>query len=215
MGFWFWQCRERYHNQQELLENAAEYRKRGIPVDNIVQDWNYWPEKTWGPEWNRELYPKPEQMCKSLNDMNFHFMASVWPWLNNKSLEDTYGLKEFKIDDTNNLDFFNSDLRSRYYQMLNDSMFTMGVNSIWLDGTEPESFPKGTTAMGDINHNALAYSYLVPALFMKGREKIIRIRESLTLPVPDLLDNNVMGLQFGRVMHLPVGSSLPNRSRPD
>ncbi len=50
-------------------------------------------------------------MCKSLSDMNFHFMVSVWPWLNNKSLEDTYGLKEFKIDDTNNLDFFNSDLR--------------------------------------------------------------------------------------------------------
>lgn len=170
-AFGFWQCRERYHNQQELLENAAEYRKRGIPVDNIVQDWNYWPEKTWGPEWNRELYPKPEQMCKSLSDMNFHFMVSVWPWLNNKSLEDTYGLKEFKIDDTNNLDFFNSDLRSRYYQMLNDSMFTMGVNSIWLDGTEPESFPKGTTAMGDINHNALAYSYLVTSSVYEGKRK--------------------------------------------
>ncbi len=55
--------------------------------------------------------------------------------------------------------------------MLNDSMFTMGVNSIWLDGTEPESFPKGTTAMGDINHNALAYSYLVTSSVYEGKRK--------------------------------------------
>ena len=34
-------CRERYKTQQELLENAKEFRKRDIPIDMIVQDWQY------------------------------------------------------------------------------------------------------------------------------------------------------------------------------
>ena len=165
----FWQCRERYRDQQELLDNAAEYRKRGIPVDNIVQDWSYWPDGTWGPEWDRKRYPSPREMCRELDDKHFHLMVSVWPWTDNRKLEEAYGLTPYKIDQTNNLDFFHPDLRKRYYRMLNDSMFALGVNSIWLDGTEPEHFPKGNTYYGDIAHNALAYSYGVTRSVYEGR----------------------------------------------
>jgi len=43
-----WQCRERYKTQNELLDVVKEFRKRQIPLDNIVQDWSYWPEDGWG-----------------------------------------------------------------------------------------------------------------------------------------------------------------------
>ncbi|MCG8379006.1 MAG: DUF4968 domain-containing protein, partial [Proteobacteria bacterium] len=69
-AYGFWQCRERYHNQEELLENANAYRKRKIPIDNIVQDWFYWPEETKGPEWDRLKYPDPAAMVQELADLN-------------------------------------------------------------------------------------------------------------------------------------------------
>ena len=44
----FWQSRERYKTSGEVESTLAEFRKRHIPIDNIVQDWNYWPEDQWG-----------------------------------------------------------------------------------------------------------------------------------------------------------------------
>ena len=37
----FWQCKEHYASQAELLRAAKQCRARGIPMDNIVQDWHY------------------------------------------------------------------------------------------------------------------------------------------------------------------------------
>ena len=172
-AYGFWQCRERYHSQAELLENAAEFRKRQIPVDNIVQDWNYWSENTWGPEWNRKLYPNPKAMCVQLKKLNFHLMVSVWPCVRNKKLEEKYGLGAFKLDTiTGNLDFYNPKVRASYYQMLNDSMFSLGVNSIWLDGTEPEVYPlNATTNLGPYDNYALTYSLPVTQSVYEGHRK--------------------------------------------
>lgn len=50
-AYGFWQCKERYHTQEELLESARQFRNRSIPVDNIVQDWQYWGKLGWGPHW--------------------------------------------------------------------------------------------------------------------------------------------------------------------
>ena len=56
----FWQSRERYKTQEELVSTLAEFRKRHIPIDNIVQDWNYWPEDQWGShEFEASRYPDP------------------------------------------------------------------------------------------------------------------------------------------------------------
>ncbi len=166
-AYGFWQCRERYHSQQELIENAREYRTRGIPVDNMVQDWNYWPDYTWGPEWDRTRYPDPEKMCRDLKEMNLQLMISVWPRIDNRKLEERYNLS--KIDKEGNIDFFNPEMGHNYYRMLKDSMFDMGVNSIWLDGTEPELQPAGRmTAMGLFDHNALIYSWLVTSAVYEG-----------------------------------------------
>lgn len=80
------------HNRFEC--NAREYRTRGIPLDNMVQDWNYWPDYTWGPEWDRVRYPDPRKMCRDLKEMNLQLMVSVWPRVDNPKLEDRYHLEK-------------------------------------------------------------------------------------------------------------------------
>ena len=76
----FWQSRERYKTQEELVSTLGEFRKRQIPIDNIVQDWNYWPEDQWGShEFEASRYPNPQQMLDDVHAMHGRFMISVWP----------------------------------------------------------------------------------------------------------------------------------------
>lgn len=76
----FWQSRERYKSSQEIEETLAEFRKRHIPVDNIVQDWNYWKLDSWGShEFEADRYPNPQAMLDNVHKMHGRFMISVWP----------------------------------------------------------------------------------------------------------------------------------------
>ncbi len=76
----FWQSRERYKTQDEIEGTLAEFRKRHIPIDNIVQDWNYWPEDQWGSHrFEASRYPNPQQMLDKVHQMHGRFMISVWP----------------------------------------------------------------------------------------------------------------------------------------
>ena len=78
----FWQSRERYKTQDEIVSTLAEFRKRQIPIDNIVQDWNYWPEDQWGShQFEASRYPNPQQMLDDVHQMHGRFMISVWPKL--------------------------------------------------------------------------------------------------------------------------------------
>lgn len=173
-SYGFWQCRERYHNQKELLENAHEMRERKIPVDNIVQDWFYWPKDTKGPEWDRVKYPDPKAMAAEVKDLNLNLMVSVWPMVNNTPLLANYDLLQHKLGKGNhNLDFYDAGVRERYYQMLSDSMFHFGVNSIWLDGTEPTGRPSKdeVTADGKFGKVYNIYSLMVTKAMYEGKRK--------------------------------------------
>ena len=76
----FWQSRERYKTQDEIEGTLAEFRKRQIPIDNIVQDWNYWPENQWGShKFEESRYANPQQMLDNVHKMHGRFMISVWP----------------------------------------------------------------------------------------------------------------------------------------
>ena len=76
----FWQSRERYKTSEEVEGTLAEFRKRHIPIDNIVQDWNYWPEDQWGShQFEASRYPNPQQMLDNVHQMHGRFMISVWP----------------------------------------------------------------------------------------------------------------------------------------
>ena len=76
----FWQSRERYKTSEEVESTLAEFRRRHIPIDNIVQDWNYWPLDAWGShEFEAARFPNPQAMIDSVHQMHGRFMISVWP----------------------------------------------------------------------------------------------------------------------------------------
>ncbi|MEI6866140.1 TIM-barrel domain-containing protein [Flavicella sp.] len=170
-AYGFWQCRERYHNQAELLENAREMRKREIPVDYIVQDWFYWPKKTKGPEWDKKKYPDPKAMVDELKELNMKLMVSVWPEVKNDPLVKKYDLDIIKS--SNYIDIYDKKTSEQFYQMLSDSMFHIGVSSIWLDGTEPEGVndTKVMTAVGPYEEVHNVYSLEVTRAMYEGRRK--------------------------------------------
>ncbi|AUP80857.1 glycoside hydrolase family 31 protein [Flavivirga eckloniae] len=178
-AFGFWQCRERYHNQEELLENAREYRKRNIPLDNIVQDWHYWREGTKGPSWNPETYPNPKAMCDELESLNLNLMVSVWPEAKDKELLTRYGLEEHKLvhkrstRDIYYLDFYNPKVAEGFANVLRDSMYNIGVDAIWLDGTEPQDPPHDWTQThaGSWDEVTNSYSLVVNKAAYEGKMK--------------------------------------------
>jgi len=150
----FWQSRERYKTQEEILNTMAEYRKRQIPIDNIVMDWFYWKEDKWGDhEFDPARFPNPDAMIKTLHDsLNAHFMISVWP----KFYTDTRNFQEMESKgwlykkNTDNkqkdwvgyvstfYDAFNANARVNYWKDLNRKLFSKGVDAWWLDATEPD-----------------------------------------------------------------------------
>ena len=77
----FWQSRERYKTQDEILTTVGEFRKRKIPIDNIVLDWNYWKEAEWGSQdFDEKRFPSPDSMIDVLHKKyNTQIMISVWP----------------------------------------------------------------------------------------------------------------------------------------
>src|ERR1017187_2692105 len=78
-AFGLWQSRERYETAQQSLDVVKGFRSRGIPFDNIVQDWRYWPEGTWGShEFDPARFPDPDGWIKAIHELHAHLMISVW-----------------------------------------------------------------------------------------------------------------------------------------
>ena len=146
----FWQCKERYATQKELLGVVAEYRKRGVPLDGIVQDWQYWKPGTWGEhEFDPARYPDPAAMVKELHEMNAHVLVSVWPRFD----LGTAHLKEldqagavyppvfpnvYPKGEGKWYDAFNPDGRRIYWKQLSETLFKLGFDGWWLDASEAE-----------------------------------------------------------------------------
>jgi alpha-D-xyloside xylohydrolase len=81
-AYGFFQSKDHYENQGEVLEIAAEYRRRHIPLDVIVQDWRWWI--TQGEGEFRPNYGDPEGMMNTLHDQHIRGMISVWPYFDKK-----------------------------------------------------------------------------------------------------------------------------------
>ncbi|MDP4271864.1 MAG: glycoside hydrolase family 31 protein, partial [Bacteroidota bacterium] len=85
-AYGFWQCRERYTSSNHLIETVKEFRKRNIPMDVIVQDWQYWGKYGWGvTKMDETNYPDPAALMNELHSRNAHFNISVWENLNQMS----------------------------------------------------------------------------------------------------------------------------------
>jgi alpha-D-xyloside xylohydrolase len=134
-AYGFWQCRERYSSQTQLLAAAAEFRKRGLPLDLIVQDWKYWGPHGWGSyQWDLKNYPDPAEMIRQLHAENVKFMISVWcnpRGTTRAELETNHTLVG------NWIDVFNPAGRDIRWRHLNEAFFKIGTDAWWGDATEP------------------------------------------------------------------------------
>ena len=151
-AYGFWQCKERYKTQEELLGVARELRRRKVPLDAIVQDWFYWDPFKWGSHrFDRARYPDPQAMTRDLHAMNTKLMISVWakfvPGSDNHTEMAARGFLYPPFDKTHGgsdrnteqyYDAFNPDARALYWRQMDEQLFSKGIDAWWLDATEPE-----------------------------------------------------------------------------
>lgn len=162
----FWQSRERYKTQDEVLENMAEFRKREIPIDNIVQDWNYWEEDQWGShQFEQSRYPNPQAMIDSVHQMGGRLMISVWPkfycntehykeldkhgWMYHQAVKD--GIRDWVGPGYvgSFYDAYSEGARKLFWQQMDEHLYTglskgsmfnvqsSMIDAWWMDASEP------------------------------------------------------------------------------
>ena len=154
-AYGFWQSRQRYTTQKELVDVVAEYRKRKIPLDNIVLDWFYWKEDSWGShQFDKARFPDPKGMLEKVHGMNARFMISVWPKFypttdNYKELDAAGFMYRGNIEagakDWVGPGYLNSfydpyarAARDIYWRQLNENLNVLGIDAWWMDATEPD-----------------------------------------------------------------------------
>ena len=154
-AFGFWQSRERYKSQAELLDVVREYRKRNIPLDNIVLDWSYWPVDSWGShEFDPAFFPDPAGMVDSVHKMNAHIMISVWPkfyfttehykefdskgWMYRQAVQDSVRDWIGKGYIGSFYDAYSLGARKLFWHQIWEHLFTKGFDAWWMDASEPD-----------------------------------------------------------------------------
>lgn len=150
----YWQSRERYKTQDELLSTLNEFRQRELPIDNIVLDWSYWREAEWGShEFDEKRFPTPQMMVDSVHALDARMMISVWPkfytgtehfsqfdeqgWIYRQSVTDSlrdwigqgyhYGF----------YDAYSEGARKLFWQQMERTLYPLGIDAWWMDASEP------------------------------------------------------------------------------
>ncbi len=149
-AYGFWQCKNRYKSQEEILGVARKYRELHIPVDNIVQDWFWWNRK--GEFVFNKNYPDPKGMVDELHRENFHLMISIWPFFEPGSTNYDYMDKQgwfvdkfkfakppYHTDAMAAYDATSAPARKFYWEQVNKGLFSIGLDAWWMDTTEPET----------------------------------------------------------------------------
>ena len=174
-AYGFWQSRQRYTNQDELVEALAEYRERDIPIDNIVLDWFYWREDAWGShEFDPERFPDSGAMVDAVHEMDAQIMISVWPKFypttdNYKALDEKGCIYRGNVERgaldwvgpgylSAFVDQYSEDCRKLFWSQMQREIDSLGFDAWWMDATEPDmhsntshadrAFRMGPTAMG-------------------------------------------------------------------
>ena len=176
--FGFWQCKERYKSAREVVEVVSKYRELGIPLDGIIQDWQYWGNNyLWNAmDFLDEGYARGagQRMVKQVHDMNAHLMISIWASFGPmtkayRQLAEKGLLMDIETWPQSGLttwppimeypsgvkvyDAYSAEARDIYWQNLK-RLFDYGVDAWWMDSTDPDHFnPKEAdyehrTAMG-------------------------------------------------------------------
>ena len=134
-------CRERFHSSQEILETANRFRKEQLPLDVIVQDWQYWGRHGWNSmQFDEEYYPDPKALTDSLHRMNVRLMLSVWSKIDKNSEVGRQMERDGNyIPGTDWIDFFNPKAAAAYWKNFGERLVPLGIDAWWQDATEPEN----------------------------------------------------------------------------
>lgn len=138
----FIHCRERYHSSAEILENARIFREKQLPVDVIVQDWQWWGKYGWNSmQFDEEFYPDPTALTTELHDsLNMRLMLSVWSKIDdNSALGKQMQQDGYYIPGTTWIDFFNPDAANAYWKNFSEKLLVHKIDAWWQDATEPEN----------------------------------------------------------------------------
>jgi alpha-D-xyloside xylohydrolase len=165
------QSKERYTSQNEVVAIVKEFRDRKIPLDVIVQDWNYWLPGQWGGDPDPKFYPDIAKMVKGVHDLNARIMISIWP---NPSDRSTAGkaMKEagFTLAGTTFVDMFNPKARELYWKTVAWNNFGQhGMDAWWCDSTEPECADWGLTRPANADEaNIQALAKIIDPQFLNA-----------------------------------------------
>ena len=156
----YWQSRERYKTQDEILDALDGFRKRNIPIDNIVMDWNYWVLDSWGSyDFDPERFPDPKGMIDQIHTQNAKIMISCWPkfypnvdhfkelnekgYIYQQSLKDE--LRDWLRDPINDnkgftygfYEAYTPEARQIFWRQLYNKLGRIGMDAWWMDASEP------------------------------------------------------------------------------
>jgi alpha-D-xyloside xylohydrolase len=157
----FWQSKERYKSQNEIVDVVKKYRDLKVPLDGIIQDWQYWGNNY---QWNAmdfisPDFPDAKRMINDIHGMNAHLSVSIWSSfgpmtnqyreMNKKGMLFNFGTwpesgREVWPPDMNYpsgvrvYDTYNPEARDIYWKYLNKGVFSLGVDTWWMDSTEPD-----------------------------------------------------------------------------
>ena len=134
-------CRERFHSSKEILETANRFKQEKMPVDVLVQDWQYWGKYGWNSmRFDEANYPDPKALTDSLHHMGIRLMVSVWSKIDkNSEVGREMQSKDYYIPGTDWIDFFNTDAAAAYWRNFNQRLVPLGIDAWWQDATEPEN----------------------------------------------------------------------------
>ena len=154
-AFGLWQSRERYTDADEVLAVLEGFRSRGIPLDTVVQDWQYWEPDSWGShEFDLSRFPDPEGWIEQIHD-EYHARLMVSVWAKFYTNTDTFaalndagfiyplnieeGIEDFVGYPMTYFDAFNADARDMFWSQIAERLLSLGVDAWWMDATEPET----------------------------------------------------------------------------
>ncbi|MCQ2311934.1 MAG: DUF4968 domain-containing protein [Paludibacteraceae bacterium] len=148
----YWQSRERYKTQDEIIDALRGFKERNLPIDNIVMDWNYWEPSQWGAfTFEESRFPNPQAMIDTIHALGAHIMISCWPkyypftdhyqemlangYLYPQSIRDS--LIDWLGFPYAFYDAYNPKAGRLFFEQLWEHLGTMGIDAWWMDASEP------------------------------------------------------------------------------
>lgn len=141
-AFGYVHCRERFHSTGEILSAANTFRRKQLPMDVMVQDWQWWGQYGWNAfKFDEHHYPDPKLLVDSLHALGARLMLSVWSKIDeNSEVGKEAKAKSYYIPGTTWIDFFNKDAADFYWHNFTSRLLQpYKIDCWWQDATEPEN----------------------------------------------------------------------------